>query len=112
MKRGMDMEQIKAKVRLNQYMFSQHADIEAAMVQVKCSFCGSDQHEERRIEYLYSRGEKYLLVPNTPVEVCSKCGMIYYEAAVLKAIEDHFLAIQNKSEAPDRYIRVPEKALS
>ena len=25
--------------------------------------------EQRRIEYLYSHGGKYLLVPNTPVEV-------------------------------------------
>ena len=24
---------------------------------VTCNFCGSDQYEERRIEYLYSQGE-------------------------------------------------------
>ena len=82
------------------------------MPQVKCSFCGSTRHEERRIEYLYSHGGKYLLVPNTPVEICSGCGMIYYDAAVLKAIEKHFFAIQSKDESPDRYIRVPEKALN
>lgn len=77
---------------------------------VQCNFCGSDRHEERRIEYLYSHEGKYLLVPNTPVEVCLDCGMIYYDAAVLKEIERRFLAIHKKAEEPDRYIEVPEKA--
>jgi len=80
------------------------------MRQVRCNFCGSDQYEERRTEYLYSHGGKYLLVPNTPVEVCLDCGMVYYDAAVLKEIERRFFAIQKKTEEPDRYIEVPEKA--
>jgi len=29
---------------------------------VKCNFCGSEQYEERRIEYLYSYKGKYLYV--------------------------------------------------
>jgi YgiT-type zinc finger domain-containing protein len=73
----------------------------------KCNFCGGDQYEEKRIEYLYSHKGKYLLVPNTPVEVCLQCGMIYYEAAVLKEIERRFSAIQAKNEKPDRYIQMP-----
>lgn len=77
-----------------------------------CNFCGSDRSEERRIEYLYSHEGKYLLVPNTPVEVCLNCGMIYYDAAVLKAIEQHFFAIQSQTEEPDRYIQIPAKAFA
>ena len=80
------------------------------MRQVRCNFCGSDQYEERRTEYLYSQDGQYLLVPNTPVEVCLNCGMVYYDAAVLKEIERRFFAIQKKTEEPDRYIEVPEKA--
>ena len=80
------------------------------MRKVLCNFCGSDRYEERRIEYLYSHKGAYLLVPNTPVEVCLNCGMVYYEAAVLKEIEQRFLAIQSKREEPDRYIEMPEKA--
>lgn len=80
------------------------------MTKVKCNFCGSESHEERRIEYLYSHEGNYLLVPNTPVEVCLNCGMIYYDAAVLKEIERRFLAIQRKAEKPDRYVEVPEKS--
>ena len=80
------------------------------MKKIKCNFCGSDRYEEQRIEYLYSHKGKYLLVPNTPVEVCLDCGMVYYDAAVLKEIERHFFAILNKDERPDCYIEVPEKA--
>jgi YgiT-type zinc finger domain-containing protein len=80
------------------------------MSQVRCNFCGSERYEERRIEYLYSHKGKYLLVPNTPVQVCVDCGMVYYDAAVLKTIEQHFFAIQNNVEEPDRTIEMPEKA--
>ena len=51
-----------------------------------------------------------MLVPNAPAGVCLNCGMIYYDAAVLKEIERRFFAIRNKSEAPDRYINMPEKS--
>ena len=75
-----------------------------------CNHCGSGRYEERRIEYFYTYGGKHLLVPNTPIEVCLDCGTIYYEAAVLKEIERRFFAIEHKTELPDRYIEVPEKA--
>ncbi len=80
------------------------------MRQVRCNFCSSDRYEERRIEYLYSHKGEYLLVPNTPVEVCLDCGMVYYDAAVLKEIERRFFAIQRRAEKPDRYIEMPAMA--
>jgi YgiT-type zinc finger domain-containing protein len=80
------------------------------MKKAKCNFCESEHYEERRIDYLYSHQDQYLLVPNTPVEVCLQCGMVYYDAAVLKEIERHFFAIQKKEEEPDRYIEMPTKA--
>ena len=82
--------------------------VEGNMSNARCSFCGGERFEERRIEYLYSHGGAYLLVPNTPVQVCLSCGMIYYEAAVLKEIERRFFAIQEKREVPDRLIELPE----
>ncbi len=92
----MDLEEIKAKAR--------------AKRKIRCNFCGSDRYAERRIEYLYSHKGEYLLVPNTPVEVCLDCGMVYYDAAVLKEIERRFFAIRRKVEEPDRYIEMPAKA--
>lgn len=77
------------------------------MREIQCNFCGSDRYEERRIDYLYSHQGNYLLVPNTPVEVCLNCGMIYFDAPVLKEIERRFFAIQQNSEQPDDYIQMP-----
>ena len=80
------------------------------MARINCGSCGSDRYEERRIEYLYSHQGKYLLVPNTPVEICEDCGMIYYDATVLKEIERRFFAIQDRREEADSYIEMPAKA--
>lgn len=80
------------------------------MKKPKCNFCKSERYEDRRIDYLYSHQGQYLLVPNTPVEVCLHCGMVYYDAAVLKEIERRFFAIQEKKEEPDQYIEMPTKA--
>ncbi len=74
---------------------------------IACNFCGSEQYEERRIDYLYSYKGEYLLVPNTPVEVCGQCGIIHYDAAVLKKIEQRFFAIQENRVEADAYIQMP-----
>ncbi len=73
----------------------------------KCNFCGSLQYENRTTDYMYSYKGNYLLVPETPVEVCSNCGMVYYDATVLKNIEQRFFAIQRKEEKADSYIEIP-----
>jgi len=46
------------------------------------------------------------------VEICLNCGMIYYDAAVLKKIEHYFFAIHQKTEEPDCYLEIPVKAYS
>jgi len=38
--------------------------------------------------------------------------MVYYEASVLKEIEDRFFSIQRKPEAPDQYLEIPQWAYS
>ncbi len=80
------------------------------MKKIQCNFCGSEDYEERKIDYLYSYKGEYLLVPNTPIEVCLNCGMVYYDAAVLKEIERRFFAIRQKKEQPDCYIQMPTVA--
>jgi YgiT-type zinc finger domain-containing protein len=72
-----------------------------------CHYCGSDQWEERRYAYLYKHRDQYLIVPDLPHEVCTNCYSTYYPAAVLLAVERMFLAIQEGTAAPDRYIEVP-----
>lgn len=72
-----------------------------------CNFCGGIEFEEKKVEYLYSREGKYLLVPDTPVEICKTCGMLCYDAAILKEIERRFFAIHENAEQPDYYIQMP-----
>jgi len=79
------------------------------MSKIQCSTCGSENFEERTIDYLYQYQGKYLLVPNTPVEVCLNCGTMFYEAKVLKKIEQHFFAIYNNQEEADQYLSIPTK---
>jgi YgiT-type zinc finger domain-containing protein len=82
------------------------------MTKIKCNFCGSEHYEQKKIDYLYSYKGQYLLVPNTPVEICSNCGMIYYDAQVLKKIEALFFAIHNNQEKADQYLSIPTKTFS
>ena len=79
------------------------------MREIQCNTCGSDRYKKRQIDYLYSHKGQYLLVPNTPVEICLDCGTIYYDAAVLKEIERNFFAIHQNNEQPDSYISIPTK---
>ncbi|GAB6057842.1 type II toxin-antitoxin system MqsA family antitoxin [Desulfonatronum parangueonense] len=80
------------------------------MTENKCNFCGNVEHETRTTEYLYSYKGNYLLVPDTPVEICCSCGMIYFDALVLKNIEKRFFAIQSNKEKPDCYLEMPRVA--
>lgn len=80
------------------------------VMEKKCNFCGNSQYETKKIDYLYSYRGNYLLVPDTPVETCSLCGMVYFDAAVLKRIEQRFFAIQKKQAQPDGYLQMPRIA--
>ena len=57
------------------------------MMSARCTSCGSEDFETRKVEYLYSHQGQYLLVPETPAEVCQTCGTMFYDAKVLKEIE-------------------------
>jgi len=102
----MTLDEIQDKVVTNEYDYTFHAEV-VTMKDKKCNFCGSTEYGKRRTDYLYSYRGNYLLVPNTPVEVCLNCGMVYFDAKVLKEIEKRFFAIQRKSEKPDGYVELP-----
>jgi len=77
------------------------------MTNTRCTACGSRAFETRRVEYLYSHRGKYMLVPDTPAEICQECGTVFYDAKVLKEIERQFFAIQHQGKEPDRYLKIP-----
>ena len=73
----------------------------------RCNFCGEEQYETRGVEYLYSHKGKYLLVSNVPVEICLGCKMNYYDAKVLREIENRFFDINQNDKKPHHYIEIP-----
>ncbi len=73
----------------------------------KCTYCGGEQFEERRVKYIYSRNGRHLFVPDMPADVCLTCGTIYYDGPALLKVESRFKAIYDESEEPDRYENMP-----
>lgn len=77
------------------------------MKNTKCHFCGSEDFEERRVEYIYRRNGKYLIVRDLPREVCLRCGERYYPAGALLAVEARFKAIHEQQKEPEETLTVP-----
>ena len=78
---------------------------------MNCSIHGCPgTYELRQTTHTVRHKGQVVVLDRVPVEVCSECGMMYYDAAVLKEIERWFFAIDRRAEQPDRYIQIPEKA--
>jgi len=75
-----------------------------------CNFCGSTEYEERKAEYIYRRGGKYLIVRDVPCEVCLNCGERYYPGTVLLRTERRFNDIHKQHAHPMQMIQVPIEA--
>lgn len=73
----------------------------------QCPFCGSEDCEERRVEYIYRRNDKYLIVRDMPCEACLRCGERYYPAEALLAVEARFKAIHDKQREAKETLAIP-----
>jgi len=82
------------------------------MKNLQCHSCGSDQFEEREVEYVYRRNGKYLIVRDVPCEVCLSCGERYYPAEALLAIENRFTAIHENNREPQGTLAVPVESFA
>jgi YgiT-type zinc finger domain-containing protein len=72
-----------------------------------CNFCGSTEYIEKRVEYVYRYQGHYMLFKDVPAEVCLHCGMRYFAADVILAIEQRFFEIYNEQRQPAQTITVP-----
>jgi len=50
------------------------------------NFCGNKNFQEEKVQYIYRREDKMLIINNVPCEECEFCGEQYFKAAVLKKI--------------------------
>ena len=82
-------------------------DIEAIMSETRCHICGGADFEQRRVEYVYRRRGKYLVVRDVPCEVCLRCGERYYPGPALLQIERRFKDIYERRVQPQFAIQVP-----
>ena len=73
----------------------------------RCYICGGTDFEERRVEYIYRRLGRYLVMRDVPCEVCLRCGERYYEGTTLLEIERRFKAIYEQHAQPQSSIQVP-----
>lgn len=56
----------------------------------KCSFCGHTRCTSKTTQYIYRHNGEFLVVNNVPCQECDFCGEQYFDAAVLKRIEQDF----------------------
>ena len=83
---------------------------EFKMKNKKCHICSSQNFENRKIEYIYRRKEKYLIIRDVPCEVCMHCGERFYSAKTLLDIEKRFRAVYENNEAPRQTLQIPVEA--
>ena len=67
-----------------------------------CEYCGGPIVEKRVTLYRKVKGN-YILIEHVPAGVCTRCGMRYFAANVLKTVEEN---IRGRKQA-EREIVVP-----
>lgn len=73
----------------------------------QCPFCGNKHMTPKKTRYLYQHDDRLLIVNDVPCLECDYCGETYFEAAVLKKIENEFEGIESQTKEPQRVIEVP-----
>lgn len=69
---------------------------------MSCSFCGGEL-EERLVQHTYRWEGKLFVFEEVPARVCCQCGEKYFDAQVVKVMEQ---AVLSQLE-PKRILRVP-----
>jgi YgiT-type zinc finger domain-containing protein len=72
-----------------------------------CSFCGNKNFQDVHTQYLYKHDGKMLIVDNVPCEQCEYCGEQYFEAGVLRKIEQDFQDLYAHRREAQTNITVP-----
>ena len=77
-----------------------------------CTYCDNNDFIRTKVQYVYRRNGKFLVVNNVPCEECSGCGERYYDASVLRQIEAEFDAITRGEKDPRHELIVPVEEYS
>jgi YgiT-type zinc finger domain-containing protein len=77
------------------------------MAEKICNFCGNSEYIEKHVEYVYRHHGHYMVFRDVPAEVCLRCGMRYFAAKVILAIEKRFFEIYDEHRQPTQTVTVP-----
>jgi len=77
-----------------------------------CYFCGHKHLVPRTVQYTYQRNGQLLLINDVPCEQCEYCGEQYFQAIVLKKIEQEFDLIYQQGKTVQKELRVPVEQFS
>ncbi|RLA06915.1 MAG: YgiT-type zinc finger domain-containing protein [Gammaproteobacteria bacterium] len=72
-----------------------------------CSFCGNENLNEAKREYIYQQNGKYLQVRDVPCFECEYCKELYFSSSTLKQIENEFSSVHSGNKIIDKKIIVP-----
>jgi YgiT-type zinc finger domain-containing protein len=70
----------------------------------QCAFCGNKHLKNTLTEYTFRHDGSYAIFHNVPALQCEFCGEKYFEAKILKQIEDEFHAIQSGKQPTDKIV--------
>jgi YgiT-type zinc finger domain-containing protein len=59
------------------------------------------------IQYVYRRGDQFLIVNGVPCEQCEYCGEQYFSGEILIRIEDEFNQIHQQGKKAEKLVMVP-----
>jgi YgiT-type zinc finger domain-containing protein len=72
-----------------------------------CNFCGNSKVKRARVDYIYRHNGDMLIVKGVPCEECEFCGERYFEADVLKRIENDFFMFYRNEKTIKNKVVIP-----
>jgi len=76
----------------------------------KCNFCGNKHFQFLETDYTYKHSGKYLIINNVPCKQCEYCGEQYFEAKVLKQIEQEFNDVTSGKKQITTHLSIPTES--
>lgn len=72
-----------------------------------CQFCGNTQFKKTKARHIHSHDTQFLIVNEVPCFECEYCGERYFQADVLKRIDEMFKEIHVYGKNPSAVLHVP-----
>jgi len=82
------------------------------MKKTQCSFCGNTHLSQKNVRYIYQHKDDIMVVDDVPCLECDYCSEQYFDASVLKKIEQDFTDVSKQRKMPVRSMQVAIETFS